>query len=220
MMRHGQSEWNLANLFTGWVDVPLSKNGIDEALKGGELIKDLPIDIIFMSSLIRSQMTAMLAMAMHSTGKIPVVSHQGEGKLEEWARIYSKETLAQTIPTYVAWQLNERMYGELQGLNKQETMHKFGEEQVKLWRRSYDVPPPGGESLEMTAERSIPFFQEAIIPHLQQGKNVFISAHGNSLRSIVMHIEKLSKEEVLKLELATGDPLIYDYQDAHFQRIP
>lgn len=219
MMRHGQSEWNLANLFTGWVDVPLSKNGIEEAMEGGNLIKDLPIDIIFMSSLIRSQMTAMLVMAVHSTGKVPVVYHQGEGKLEEWSKIYSEETLSKTIPTFVAWQLNERMYGHLQGLNKQETMDKFGAEQVKLWRRSYDVQPPGGESLQDTASRSIPYFKESIVPFLEEGKNVFISAHGNSLRSIIMHIENLTKEQVLQLELATGEPIIYNYENRTFQRL-
>lgn len=219
MMRHGQSQWNLFNLFTGWVDIPLSQKGIEEALAGGEQIKDFPIDIIFMSSLIRSQMTAMLATASHSSGKVPVVIHEGEGKLQEWAVIYNPQAESQTIPTFVAWQLNERMYGELQGLNKQETMDKYGEEQVRLWRRSYDVAPPKGESLEMTAARAIPYFQERIVPLLKQGKNVFISAHGNSLRAIVMSIEGLSKEAVLKLELATGAPLLYDYVQGGFNRI-
>jgi 2,3-bisphosphoglycerate-dependent phosphoglycerate mutase len=210
MMRHGQSYWNLLNIFTGWVDIPLSPNGIQEALRGGELIKDLPIDVIFMSSLVRAQMTAQLAMTLHSSKKIPVVIHQGEGKLQEWSEIYSPEAQETTIPAYVAWQLNERMYGKLQGLNKQKTIEKYGAEQVKLWRRSYDIPPPEGESLKMTAERTIPYFQENILPRLKQGENVFICAHGNSLRAIVMFLDNLSKEEVLELEIATGVPLIYE----------
>ncbi len=210
MMRHGQSYWNLLNIFTGWVDIPLSPNGIQEAFRGGELIKDLPIDVIFMSSLVRAQMTAQLAMTLHSSKKVPVVIHQGEGKLQEWSEIYNQEAQDSTIPAYVAWQLNERMYGKLQGLNKQKTIEKYGAEQVKLWRRSYDIPPPDGESLKMTAERTIPYFQENIVPRLNRGENVFICAHGNSLRAIVMYLDNLSKEEVLELEIATGVPLIYE----------
>lgn len=220
MMRHGQSQWNHFNLFTGWVDVPLSFKGIEEALAGGKLIKDFPIDVIFVSSLIRSQMTAMLAMSLHSSEKVPVVIHDGEkGKLQEWGTIYNPEAEADTIPTFVAWQLNERMYGELQGFNKKETLDKYGIEQVKLWRRSYAVVPPNGESLEMTAARAIPYFKERIVPLLKEGKNVFISAHGNSLRAIVMCIEHLSEEEVVSLEIATGVPMLYEYEEEKFNRI-
>lgn len=220
MMRHGQSQWNHFNLFTGWVDIPLTQKGIEEALAAGELIKNLPIDVMFMSSLIRSQMTAMLVTASHASGKVPVVIHDEEGKMHEWATIHNPLAESNTIPAFVAWQLNERMYGDLQGLDKKETVEKYGPEQVKLWRRSYDVAPPNGESLEMTAARAIPYFQEKIAPLLKQGKNVFISAHGNSLRSIVMNIENLSKEEVLQLELATGVPLLYEYVDGQYKRIP
>lgn len=210
LLRHGQSKWNELNLFTGWVDVPLSELGIEEALNAGRQIRDIPIDQIFMSSLIRSQMTAMLAMSVHSSGKVPVVLHDGQGKLEEWAQIHSDTAAKQTIPAIAAWQLNERMYGDLQGLNKAETAEKFGAEQVHIWRRSYDVPPPHGESLEMTAARSIPYFQQHILPELKNGRNVFVSAHGNSLRSIIMFLDGLSKEEVLKLELPTGVPVLYE----------
>lgn len=216
MMRHGQSRWNELNLFTGWVDVPLSAKGIEEAIEGGKRIRDIPIDIIFSSSLMRAQQTAMIVMLQHSSGKVPVIQHSGQGKLEEWGLIYSEEARQQTIPVYCAWQINERMYGKLQGLNKAETMAKFGKEQVQTWRRSYDVAPPGGESLEMTAARSIPYFKNEIIPVLKQGLNVFISAHGNSLRSIIMYLDNLSKDEVVKLELATGEPIIYDYRDHQF----
>lgn len=216
MMRHGQSLWNDLNLFTGWVDIPLTAKGIEEALEGGKLLKDIPIDIIFMSSLIRSQLTAMLVMSVHSSGKVPVILHPGEGKLEEWAKIYSKETEKNTIPVIRAWELNERMYGELQGLNKTETAEKFGADQVKKWRRSYDIAPPNGESLEMTAARSIPYFKDKIAPHLKEGKNVFISAHGNSLRSIIMYLDNLTREQVIHLELGTGVPIIYEYFQGKF----
>lgn len=216
LMRHGQSQWNLFNLFTGWVDIPLSAKGIEEALDGGRQIKDLPIDIIFTSSLIRAQMTAMLAMSVHHSGKVPVILHPDEGKLEEWSQIYNSENAKQTLPVIRAWQLNERMYGELQGLNKADTAAKYGEEQVHIWRRSFDVPPPSGESLAMTAARSIPYFEIAIVPHLQNGQNVFIAAHGNSLRSIIMKLDNLSPHEVVSLELATGQPIIYDYLEGQF----
>jgi 2,3-bisphosphoglycerate-dependent phosphoglycerate mutase len=209
LMRHGQSIWNKLNLFTGWVDIPLSQEGIDEALKGGEKIKDIPIDVIFVSALVRSQMTAFLAMLHHFSKKVPVLLHKGEGKMDEWGQIFSKESEATTIPTIASWHLNERMYGALQGLNKAETAKQYGAEQVQIWRRSYDVAPPQGESLEMTAKRTIPYFKEKILPYLQEGKTVFVSAHGNSLRSIIMYLDKLTKEEVVKLELPTGDPMIY-----------
>lgn len=218
LMRHGESIWNQRNLFTGWVDVPLSTKGIAEALAGGEMIKNLPIDIIFMSSLMRAQMTAMLAMSVHRSEKVPVIFHKGAGKLTEWASIHRANTEKEIIPTYIAWELNERMYGELQGLNKQETMEKFGEQQVKIWRRSYDVPPPHGESLKMTAARTIPYFEKEILPCLQKEKNVFVSAHGNSLRSIIMDIDNLSDEEVVSLELATGMPIIYEYNQGGFKK--
>lgn len=219
LMRHGQSQWNFFNLFTGWVDIPLSLKGVNESLEGGNKIKDVPINIIFTSTLIRAQMTAMIAMTIHQSGKVPVILHPGEGKMEEWAHIHSAETEAQTIPVIRAWELNERMYGELQGLNKTELADKFGAEQIQIWRRSYETPPPNGESLEMTAARSIPYFKNTILPYLKKGQSVFISAHGNSLRSIMMHLDKLSTQEVVKLELATGDPIIYEYSNDHFIKI-
>jgi 2,3-bisphosphoglycerate-dependent phosphoglycerate mutase len=216
LMRHGQSQWNLHNLFSGWVDIPLSLKGVEEALEGGRQIQDEPIDIIFTSSLIRAQMTAMLAMTMHHSGKVPVISHQGDKKMEEWSKIYSPHTQAETIPVICAWQLNERMYGELQGLNKADLAEKFGTEQVQIWRRSFDVPPPKGESLKMTAERTIPYFEEAIVPLIKQGMNVFVAAHGNSLRSIIMDLDGLSETEVVSLELPTGMPVIYNYENTQF----
>ncbi len=217
LMRHGKSVWNQKNIFTGWVDVPLAEEGIQEAIDGGKKIKDIPIDVIFTSTLVRSHTTLTLSMLHHSSKKIPVFHHAG-GKLEEWGRIYSEEAKEETIPVYKAWELNERYYGELQGLNKAKTAEKYGKEQVHIWRRSFDTPPPNGESLEMTAARTLPYFQEKIVPCLEKGQNVFVCAHGNSLRSIIMHLDKLSKEEVLNLELPTGEPVIYTFDQGSWQK--
>lgn len=219
LMRHGQSQWNLYNLFTGWVDIPLSSVGVEESLAGGRRIQHQPIDIIFTSTLIRAQMTAMLAMTVHQSGKVPVILHPGEGRFEEWAQIHSPIAASQTIPVIRAWELNERMYGELQGVNKKELADKYGTEQVQIWRRSFDIPPPGGESLQMTAARSIPYFEENIVPCLERGQNVFVAAHGNSLRSIMMHLDGLSSQEVVRLELATGLPVIYYYENGQFTQL-
>lgn len=216
LLRHGQSMWNLANLFTGWIDVPLTKKGIDEALEAGRKIKDISIDVIFVSTLIRAQMTAMLAMLENSHDKTPIIIHNEDEKMKKWSQNYGDES--KLIPVYRAKELNERMYGELQGLNKAETIAKFGADQVHIWRRSFDVAPPEGESLEMTAKRSIPFFETEILKELKQNKNVFVAAHGNSLRSIIMHIEKLTKDEVLHLELQTGEPIIYTFDGKTFKK--
>jgi len=212
LLRHGLSLWNEKNLFQGWVDIPLSEAGIQEALAAGQKIAHVPIDVIYTSTLIRAQMSLVLALLHHQSGKVPVFLHPGGGKLEEWGKIHSDEAKKGTIPVYTALELNERMYGDLQGLNKAETAKKYGAEQVHIWRRSFDTAPPHGESLAMTAARTIPYFQKKITPHLEAGQSVFICAHGNSLRSIIMHLENLSKEEVLHLELATGDPKIYSYE--------
>lgn len=219
LMRHGESMWNCKNLFTGWVDVPLTSKGIDEALKGGEAIKDIPIDVIVTSTLIRAQMTAMLAWSRHSSGKTPVFRHDPDSRLGRWGQIHSEKTEADCIPVVCSSELNERMYGDLQGLNKAETAEKFGKEQVKIWRRSYDTPPPNGESLKMTAARSIPYFEQEIKPMLLAGKSVFVSAHGNSLRSIIMDLDGLSEEAVLQLEVPTGLPILYELVDGKLARV-
>ena len=217
LMRHGQSVWNAANLFTGWVNVPLSTKGIGEALEGGRQIAHLSIDEVHTSTLIRAQMTAMLALSQHNGGTTPVVqtpqmverpSESGDTELVDWSK--TNGPAEHILPVYMAAELNERMYGDLQGLDKQETRDKFGAEQVKIWRRSYDVPPPNGESLELTAQRTLPYFSSAILPALDSGKNIFVAAHGNSLRSVIMDIEGLSREEVLSLEVPTGTPIVYE----------
>lgn len=218
LLRHGQSEWNKRDLFTGWVDIPLSEEGIKEAIDAGRKIADIPIDVIYTSTLMRAQMTAMIVMAYHGEGKVPVILHPGEGKLESWAKIHNPKAASRTIPVVEAWELNERMYGDLQGLNKQDMREQYGDEQVHIWRRSFDTPPPSGECLADTAARAIPYFQEKIVPHLASEQNVFISAHGNSLRAIIMHLDGLSKEEVVNLELPTGLPVIYEYKDGTFTK--
>lgn len=219
LLRHGQSEWNKKNLFTGWIDIPLSPEGMQEAINAGKEIAETPIDLIFTSTLIRGIMTAMIAMGENKAGKVPVILHKGEGKLDEWGKCYSPESEKELIPVIRAWELNERMYGELQGMNKQKTKETYGEEQFRLWRRSYDVAPPHGESLKMTAARTLPYFEKNILPELKKGKNVLISAHGNSLRSIVMWLDKLTEDQVIKLEIPTGKPLFYDYKEGNIIKI-
>ena len=227
LMRHGQSMWNAANLFTGWVDVPLTQTGIDEALAGGRILADLQIDEVHTSTLIRAQMTAMLALSQHNSGKTPVIQYvdsgesmsENEGKMVAWSQLNKDAEDSNILPVFVSWQLNERMYGGLQGMNKQETRDKFGAEQVKIWRRSYDIPPPNGESLELTAARTIPYLEGVLLPAHDSGKNLFVAAHGNSLRSIIMHLEGLSKEEVLGLEVPTGVPMIYEQKEGSWKRV-
>ena len=186
LIRHGQSEYNLKNLFTGWIDVPLTAQGQSEAQKSGIAIKEMGFvpDIAYTSALQRAQKTLSIILDVLGNESLPVVKDKA---------------------------LNERDYGDLSGLNKKETADKYGEEQVKVWRRSFDVPPPGGESLKDTAARTLPYFREKILPDLKAGKNVLVVAHGNSLRSIVMEIEKLSPEQILKRELATGEVVSYDF---------
>ena len=192
LIRHGQSVWNAANRFTGWTDVELSEVGVSEAEEAGRSLSSQRIDVVHTSDLIRAQRTAEIIMSLNE---------ESEG--------YS---------TKYDWRLNERNYGSLQGLNKAETAEKFGAEQVHIWRRSFDVAPPDGESLEMTAERTIPYFEEEILPDLQAGRGVLVSAHGNSLRSIVMHIEEISPEDIVSLEIQTGSPMFYKFEGGEISR--
>jgi|TARA_B110000008_G_scaffold167705_1_gene167653 2,3-bisphosphoglycerate-dependent phosphoglycerate mutase len=193
LIRHGQSLWNAENRFTGWTDIDLSKKGENEAKAAGEKLENVSFDVVHTSALMRAQRTAEI-----------IIKHNKK---------------AQDIPTYKDERLNERHYGSLQGLNKTETAEKYGAEQVHIWRRSFDISPPDGESLKMTAERTLPYFKDDVLKHLNEGKNVLISAHGNSLRSIVMHIEDISKEDIVKLEIQTGVPRTYEYKDNIFTKI-
>ena len=187
LIRHGQSVWNAENRFTGWTDVDLSDRGVKEAEEAGIELRDQVIDVIHTSDLIRAKRTAEIVIL---------------------ANVCSKDTVTKSD-----WRLNERNYGSLQGLNKAETAEKHGAEQVRIWRRSFDVAPPEGESLEMTAKRTIPYFEEEIRPDLESGMSVLVSAHGNSLRSIVMHIEGISPNDIVSFEIQTGVPRYYDYSD-------
>ncbi len=216
LLRHGESVWNSKNVFTGWVDVPLSVKGIEEALNAGGIISKLEFDAVFTSTLVRAMETLLLVLSKNKSSKVPRVIHNEEGKMTEWSKIYNPEIEKELIPVFRDWRLNERYYGELQGKNKAETAAIYGENQVHIWRRSYDVPPPGGEALKDTALRTIPFFVERIVPQLEDDKNILISAHGNSLRSIVMYLEKLNETEVIELELATGKPVLYNYNNGKF----
>lgn len=208
--------WNRKNLFTGWVDVPLSPNGIEEAIEAGRKIADIEFDLVFSSMQIRAMETAVIALVHAQTRKTPVIIHDHD-EMEHKNVSYGQDEL---LPIYHNRHLNERYYGELQGRNKADVAAEFGDEQVHQWRRSYDTPPPQGECLKETAERTIPFFVEDVMPQLEKGKNVLVSAHGNSLRSIVMHIEQLSKEAILQLEIPTGQPLFYEFDGGQLRKQP
>lgn len=213
LIRHGQSEWNLKNLFTGWTDVNLSENGVAEAKEAGRKLKDagIQLDQAYTSVLKRAIMTLHYA-------------------LEESDQLW--------IPEVKSWRLNERHYGDLQGQNKAEAAEKFGEEQVHIWRRSYDVLPPmlseddprsaaqdrryanldpnvipGGENLKVTLERVMPFWEDHIAPDLLAGKNVIVAAHGNSLRALTKYLEGISDDDIINLEIPTGQPIVYDLDE-------
>jgi len=195
LLRHGESQWNLENRFTGWVDIPLSLKGEQEARQAGEKLKSYKFDKAYTSVLKRAIDTLKVVLRISGQEKIPVE--------------YDKA-------------LNERHYGALQGLNKADIGKKYGEQQLKIWRRSYDVPPPKdktelnpdgiSESLKDTAARTLPYFQSKIMPDVLAGKNIIVAAHGNSLRSIVMHLDNLTREQVLELNIPTGVPLLYIYE--------
>ncbi|MCU0373533.1 MAG: 2,3-bisphosphoglycerate-dependent phosphoglycerate mutase [Ignavibacteria bacterium] len=186
IVRHGQSQWNLENRFTGWIDIDLSEKGIEEAHSAGKKLTGYKFDMAFTSALTRAQRTLDIILDEIGQKGIPVEKDKA---------------------------LNERMYGDLQGLNKDETREKFGADQVHIWRRSYDVAPPNGESLKDTAARVMPYWEEKIVPELRKDKCILISAHGNSLRALVMHLEKLSKEQILQTEIPTGVPKYYELDE-------
>lgn len=194
LVRHGQSEWNKLNLFTGWKDPNLTQQGIAEASQAGEKLKDMSIkfDLMYTSVLQRAQLTGTIILEKLDQLNIPIEKNVN---------------------------LNERDYGDLTGMNKDQARAEFGEEQVHIWRRSYDVPPPGGESLKNTYDRVVPYFKEKVLTQLESGKNILIAAHGNSLRSLVKYIEKISEENILKFEIATGEPLFYEYISGKLKRV-
>ena len=183
LIRHGQSEWNALNQFTGWKDPGLTAKGVEEAHNAGRIINNLKInfDLVFTSALVRAQNTAEIIL----------------------------EEINQSLSTIINQALNERNYGDLAGLNKDDARKRWGDEQVHIWRRSYDIPPPGGESLKDTGERVLPFFMKEILPHVCEGKNVLVAAHGNSLRSLIKFLDNISNEDIVKLEIPTGAPIHY-----------
>ena len=184
LVRHGESEWNLTNLFTGWKDVDLTENGVKEARNAGRKLKaqGIRFDVGYTSALKRAQRSLDLILEEMGQSSIPVIKNLA---------------------------LNERDYGDLSGLNKDDAREKWGEQQVQLWRRSYDVPPPGGESLKDTAARVLPYYIQEILPRVLRGESLLVAAHGNSLRALVMVLERLDTKQILNRELATGVPLIY-----------
>ena len=194
LVRHGQSEWNEKNLFTGWKDPKLTPKGVDEAIKAGKELKEAgySFDKMFTSDLFRAQDTGRIILEQMENPSIEVLKDVS---------------------------LNERNYGDLAGLNKDEARKKWGEHQVHIWRRSFDVPPPGGESLKDTAERVLPYFKKNIIPELIKGLNILVAAHGNSLRALVMELEEISSEEIVELEISTGVPLIYKFEENKIERL-
>ena len=188
LVRHGQSEWNEKNLFTGWENPGLTEKGANEAKNAGMLINNLNIkfDHLFTSVLDRAKLTGTIILENINQKDIDIIENKA---------------------------LNERFYGDLQGLNKDECRQKWGAEQVQIWRRSYDVGPPGGESLKETGERVLPYYLSEIYPLILDGKNVLVAAHGNSLRSLIKHLDKLSADEIVKLEIPTGAPIQYTFND-------
>jgi 2,3-bisphosphoglycerate-dependent phosphoglycerate mutase len=185
LVRHGESEWNKLNLFTGWRDVDLTEKGVEEAHRAGTLLKaeGVRFDLGYTSALKRAQRTLDLILQETGQTDLPIIRDQA---------------------------LNERDYGDLVGMNKDDARQRWGEEQVHIWRRSYDIAPPGGESLKDTAARVLPYYEATILPEVKAGKSVIVAAHGNSLRALVMVLDKLTQEQVLQLNLATGVPLVYN----------
>ena len=188
LVRHGQSQWNEKNLFTGWKDPDLTEKGVKEAIETGLALKEsgYKFDIMFTSLLLRAK----------RTGKL-ILEQMGQEDLK----------------TFENEALNERNYGDLAGLNKDDARKKWGEDQVHKWRRSFDIAPPGGESLKMTAERVLPYFEETILPLLKEKSDILVAAHGNSLRALVMQLDKLNSDEVVKLEIPTGMPICYSINE-------
>ncbi len=188
LVRHGQSDWNKKNLFTGWRDPELTEQGKEEAREAGEALKKggYHFDVAYTSALTRAQETNRILLEELGQTDIEIVKDQA---------------------------LNERDYGDLSGLNKDDAREKWGEEQVHIWRRSFDVAPPGGESLKMTAERVLPYYEANILPRVLKGEKVLVAAHGNSLRALVMQLDGLSEDEITKLNIATGAPIVYELDD-------
>lgn len=214
LVRHGESRWNLANKFTGWVDIPLSKKGIEEAVRTAERLKDVHLQHAFASNLERTHETLTIILSRQKlTG---VFMHRNEKK-ERWYS-FDGRSEKNDIPIHTTVLLNERYYGRLQGMNKREARRRFGEKKVFEWRRAYDARPPGGESLKDVYARVIPFFRRRVFPFLEAGKNVIVSGHGNVLRAIIKYLEDVPSDHLPHLDLPSGVPLIYVHRKGKISR--
>lgn len=227
LMRHGESMWNDLKLFTGDVDIPLTEKGVMEAIAGGKSVADIDFGMIFTSRLMRSKQTALLAMTQNVHKGVPVIirgGYHGNGQTGDENRLRLRAAAAQAlkqaecrmIPVYADPALNERCYGDLQGLNKEQAEKTFGQELVKKWRRSHDTRPPKGESLKDTWKRTLGFFMATVEPRLAEGKNVLVVAHGNVLRCIISYLCELEEEEMLRLQIATAVPYAFTYDGESF----
>ena len=217
LLRHLKSQWNLDDRFAGWTDNPLSKEGADMAKAVAESMKGQAFDVIYTSPLIRNMQTVIKVLRNVDGEKYPFFVHLDGGKMQKWGNY--TDISENDLTTYVSEKLNERYYGELQGLNKQDTRNKDGEEQVHLWRRSYDIAPPGGESEKDVYKRTMPFYKKYIEKDLKAGKNVLVVASHNSLRAIVKYIENISDEKIIDLELPFGALIKYQFDNNQYNKI-
>ncbi|HEY9736753.1 MAG TPA: 2,3-bisphosphoglycerate-dependent phosphoglycerate mutase [Trichocoleus sp.] len=213
LIRHGQSLWNAANKFTGWVDVPLSERGRAEATIASTKLRNYRVQVCYTSKLMRAMETAVVCLTEIDEicgGRVPIFKHEADDPdWHGWDKYDGDPN--EELPIFTSASLDERYYGDLQGLNKAETAAKYGAAQVHEWRRSYTTRPPGGESLEDTQKRVVPYFTQRIMSHIKQGDNVLVAAHGNSLRAIIMVLDQLKEEDVPTLELVTGIPIVYEF---------
>jgi 2,3-bisphosphoglycerate-dependent phosphoglycerate mutase len=214
LIRHGQSRWNLDNKFTGWVDVPLSRLGVKEAVLNARELRQLKIDVAFTSELSRAQETLLIILSSQNRTGIFLHESKKDGDRNRYATKLTKNE----IPIYSTPILNERYYGRLQGMDKAQARKKYGEKKVLAWRRSFTGRPPGGESLADVYQKVVPYFREEIIPWLADKKNVIISSHGNTLRAIIKHLENISDGDIAHLESANGRPIIYRFNKGKIKR--
>ncbi len=216
LVRHGESRWNLENRFTGWVDVPLSEKGIVEAQRCAEHCAKLHYDVAFTSRLLRAQETLLIILARQN--RTGIFQHTERPPFAEWIQRSNRLVLSD-LPVFASITLDERYYGDLQGLNKKEAEEKFGKEQVVAWRRGFFDRPPGGESLSDAHTRMLPYLTEMILPRVQAGENVLVSAHGNTLRVVIKYLELISDDQIPFVELPSATPLVYEYRNGEYERI-
>lgn len=215
LVRHGESRWNLANRFTGWVDVPLSENGIKEAERVAVHCEQFNYSAAFTSVLSRAQETLLIILARQD--RTAVFQHKPRVPYSDWIRVSNR--VKDDIPVHASIRLNERYYGRLQGMNKDATAKKYGKKKVFSWRRGYADRPPGGETLAETYTRVRPYLSRNILPKVRGGQDVLVVAHGNTLRSIIMHLEDISKDRIPFIDLPEARPLVYGYKDRRFVRV-